>query len=293
MRKGKNDTGKAEATMCTRAVRLTIAVGLLVFSENADADEFDKLEEAPESAVSSPPMEMDDPATPGPFGLEVNFVGTMVQVGDGRGREGLLDANYGIGDRIQLKYERPYVSEGSVGEDFQGGLGATELGVKWRFVDHDGLQIATYPNYQFDDGFKLKDEAGNEELSPGRNVYLPLLISQTFKRVYTAAINIGYRRNFENRGDDVNLALGFGRAIGGNSRLLTELYSERDPGLNNRQTDVRIGYCILPFPHQFEKARFELPLFASLGHSIGRTEVGEPSVSYAFGMSFILKPKGE
>src|SRR5215813_11325310 len=76
-------------------------------------------EEAPESAVSSPPMSMDDPGTPGPNGIEVNFVGTVVRLGSGRATESLLDANYGIGDRIQLKFERPYLTEGGDGEPTQ------------------------------------------------------------------------------------------------------------------------------------------------------------------------------
>jgi len=270
-----------------------LSLGLLVLSgAGARNVVLAEEEEAPESAVSSPPMEMDDPGTPGALGLEVNFVGTLEHIGAGRGREGLLDANFGIGDRIQLKYERPYLSEGTVDEDFQDGLGATELGVKWRFIDHDGLQIAVYPNYQFDDGFTVKDEQGNPEQTPGRSAYLPVLVSENFGRDYTAAFNVGYRRNLENRGDDVDLALGLGRAIGGSSRLLAELFSERDDSLHNRQTDLRVGYVIQLFPQHFEHARYELPVFASLGHSIGETEDGEPALSFVVGTSFILKPHG-
>src|SRR5262245_51421813 len=80
-------------------------------------------EEAPESVVSSPPMDMDDPGTPGPRGIEVNFVGTLTRLGPGHSSEGLLDANYGIGDRLQLKYERPYVTEHGAGTELQQGLG--------------------------------------------------------------------------------------------------------------------------------------------------------------------------
>ena len=47
--------------------------------------------EDPESAVSSPPMAMDDPGTPGHMGIEVNFVGTVVKAGSSRGTESLLD----------------------------------------------------------------------------------------------------------------------------------------------------------------------------------------------------------
>src|SRR5262245_1398326 len=86
------------------------------------AEEVKEPAEASESVVSSPPMEMDDPGTPGPRGIEVNFVGTLVRLGPGRSSESLFDANYGIGERLQLKYERPYLTEHADGAEFQKGL---------------------------------------------------------------------------------------------------------------------------------------------------------------------------
>src|SRR4029079_6712987 len=146
-------------------------------------------EEAPESAVSSPPMEMDDPGTPGPNGIEVNFVGTMLRFDGGQASESLLDANYCIGERWQLKFERPYVTEDVSGEPFQKGLGATEIGVKWRFWDSNGLEAAVYSQYTFDDGFALEDEAGNKEPTEGRSTYVPLLVSKQLGHHYTLAAN--------------------------------------------------------------------------------------------------------
>ena len=248
-------------------------------------------DEGPESPVSSPPMNMDDPGTPGPHGLEVNFVGTLTRLGPGHSSEGLLDANYGIGDRLQLKYERPYVTEHASGTEFQHGIGATEIGVKWRFVDRHELEIAFYPQYQFDDAFTLKDEEGNPEASEGRSVYLPLLISENMARVYTLAANYGYRRNLDGRGNDNNIGLGIGRAMGWQGRVMAEVFSERDESFHNRQTDARVGVFFLPFPKSFEHSSFETPVFASLGHSIGKTESGEKSTTFCFGLSLIRKPR--
>ncbi|TMQ56955.1 MAG: hypothetical protein E6K72_04150 [Candidatus Eisenbacteria bacterium] len=248
-------------------------------------------DEGPESPVSSPPMSLDDPGTPGPHGLEVNFVGTLTRLGPGHSSEGLLDANYGIGDRLQLKYERPYVTEHASGTEFQRGIGATEIGVKWRFVDRHELEIAFYPQYQFDDGFTLKDEEGIPEASEGRSVYLPLLISENMARVYTLAANYGYRRNLDGRGNDNNIGLGIGRAMGWQGRVMAEVFSERDESFHNRQTDARVGVFFLPFPKSFEHSSFETPVFASLGHSIGKTESGEKSTTFCFGLSWIRKPR--
>ena len=279
------------STVLSRLLSVAVAVGAIGCYQNAAAADAAEPEEAPESSVSSPPMDMDDPGTPGPRGIEVNFVGTLTRLGPGRSSEGLLDANYGIGDRLQLKYERPYVTESAGGTEFQKGLGATEIGVKWRFMDSHGLAIAFYPQYQFDDGFTLRDEEGNPEQSEGRSAYFPLLASRAMGRVCSLAANYGYRRNLDGRGNDNNLALGLGRAVGGDGRVMAEVFSERDESFRNRQTDVRLGVFFLPFPKSFENSNYETPVYASLGHSIGKTEDGEKSTTFVFGLSLIKKPR--
>jgi hypothetical protein len=276
--------------MFTRFLWTAVAVGSIACC--AQAAMAAEPEEAAESVVSSPPMDMDDPGTPGSRGIEVNFVGTMVKLGGGRSSEGLFDANYGIGDRIQLKYERPYVTEHASGTDLQKGLGATEIGVKWRFVDSHGLAIAFYPQYQFDDGFTLKDAEGLAEESEGRSAYFPLLACQTVAEYYTVAANYGYRVSLDDRGDIQNVGVGAGRAIGWDGRVMVEVFSERDQNFNNLETDARVGVAFLPFPHAFEHSNFETPVFASLGHSIGKTIEGDLSTSFTFGMSLIRKPRG-
>ena len=249
--------------------------------------------EAPESAVSSPPMEMDDCGTPGNMGIEVNFVGTAERVGSGRGTESLLDANYGIGDRIQLKYERPYVTLQADGVPEQGGLGATIIGVKWRFVDSHGWQVAFYPAYRFDDAFTIKDDQGKPQEREGHRAFLPLLVSRSVGRMYTVAANFGYSYNTDHLTKDVIIAFGLGRALGARGRILGEVYSERDDLLNNRQTDVRLGISQAVLPESFSKSGFEFPVFASFGHSLGATEEGETALSFTFGVSILKAPKGE
>jgi hypothetical protein len=249
--------------------------------------------EAPESAVSSPPMAMDDPGTPGHMGIEVNFVGTAERIGSGRGTESLLDANYGIGDRIQLKYERPYVTTSEEGVPPQGGLGATVVGVKWRFVDSHGWQLAVYPAYSFNDAFTIKDQEGNPQEREGPLAYFPLLVSKTVARVYTVAANFGYSYNTDHLTKDCIVAFGLGRALGERGRILGEIHSERDDLFNNRQTDVRLGIVQAILPESLSKNGFEFPVFASFGHSVGATEAGETAMSFTFGVSVIKAPKGE
>ena len=53
-----------------------------------------------------------------------------------------------------------------------------------------------------------------------------------------------------------------------------------------------MGIAFLPFPKSFEHSNFEAPVFASYGHTIGKTETGEKTTTFCFGVSLIRKPRG-
>jgi len=99
-------------------------------------------------AQGGPPFRTDDPETPGNRHWEINFgwdgernpAAGSYQVPD-------FDINYGLGDRIQLKYELPIAIEetrpqaASSTESAQpgqviGGIGESLMGIKWRFYEH-------------------------------------------------------------------------------------------------------------------------------------------------------------
>ena len=105
-------------------------------------------------AQGGPPFRTDDPETPGNKHWEINFG----FIGDRNPAAGAyqipdFDINYGLGDRIQLKYEIPIAIEetrpqpatpaesGAPAEPATpgqviGGLGESLLGIKWRFYEH-------------------------------------------------------------------------------------------------------------------------------------------------------------
>ena len=106
------------------------------------------LVQAAARAQGGPPFRTDDPETPGNQHWEINFG----WIGDRNPAAGAyqvpdFDINYGLGDRIQLKYEIPITIEetrsqtASYGAPAQpgqvlGGLGESLLGIKWRFYEH-------------------------------------------------------------------------------------------------------------------------------------------------------------
>jgi hypothetical protein len=102
----------------------------------------------PVHGQGGPPFRTDDPETPGNKHWEINFG----WIGDRNPAAGAyqipdFDINYGLGDRIQLKYEIPIAIEetrqlpatattpAQPGQVI-GGLGESLLGIKWRFYEH-------------------------------------------------------------------------------------------------------------------------------------------------------------
>lgn len=99
-------------------------------------------------AQGGPPFRTDDPETPGNKHWEINF-GWIGDRNPGAGAYQVpdFDINYGLGDRIQLKYEIPIAIEETrplpatstmapVAGQVIGGIGESLLGIKWRFFEH-------------------------------------------------------------------------------------------------------------------------------------------------------------
>lgn len=100
-------------------------------------------------ADGGPPMLTDDPGTPGDGRWEINIAWTAQRSTRERYDEApLVDVNYGVGDRLQLKFEMPWVVETGRHTD---GFGDALAGVKWRFFDQggQGWQVSTYPQVEF------------------------------------------------------------------------------------------------------------------------------------------------
>src|SRR5438445_2784044 len=130
-------------------------------------------------AQAGPPLLTDDPDTPGNGHWEINLAWTVLQTRDRRlfGLP-LVDVNYGLGERLQLKAEVPWlVLQDRHGKPTQSGIGSTNIGLKWRFVDHGehGLAISTYPQLE------IRTSASSARrmlIEPGSELRLPIEMSR-------------------------------------------------------------------------------------------------------------------
>lgn len=103
-------------------------------------------------ATGGPPMITDDPGTPGDGHWEINVAALSNRTASETTYQmPLIDANYGVGDRIQLKLEMPWLYQDEADGASLTGAGNGLAGVKWRFYDagDNGWQISTYPQVEF------------------------------------------------------------------------------------------------------------------------------------------------
>lgn len=147
-------------------------------------------------AQGGPPLVTDDPGTPGPGNWEVNVAATLDRTSlTSLWGTPLVDANYGWGERVQLKLEMPFAVV-SDGEGTRGGIGNPLFGVKWRFFDEEtaGVAVSTYPQF----GFNLMLSSADRGLVE-RETKLLLPVSAV-KTVGPVAVNVEAGRLFESGG---------------------------------------------------------------------------------------------
>ena len=106
-------------------------------------------------AQGGPPLLTDDPDTPGPGHWEINTAAVFDNShAEHRLEAPLVDLNYGVGRRIQLKLEMPWLRVRETGTPAQTGMGNSTVGVKWRFLgqEHKTLAWSIYPQVEFNNG---------------------------------------------------------------------------------------------------------------------------------------------
>ena len=182
-----------------------------------------------EMTVGSPPMISDDTGTPGPKSWEINAVFDAVLSKDSKSYEvPLLDINYGVGEKLQLKYEVPYVFNDNTGEKAHG-LSNSAFGVKYRFYDNEknGLSLAVYPQIEFlTPGAKLagaREEGGEGGVAEKGTTYvLPFLLTKEFSK-FSVTANVAGERSSEDTRIATFASLGVGTRLTDKLAILLEV----------------------------------------------------------------------
>jgi len=187
-----------------------------------------------------PPMITDDPGTPGDGNWEINIAWTIEHAGSATVHEApLLDMAYGVGDRVQLKYEVPWIVAHESGLGSRGGLGNSNLGVKWRFFDagDDGWRISTFPQIVFRNPGSASVERGLAEA--GTTVMLPFQFERQFSLL---AVNLDFGHVWHSEVDDEWFGgIAVGHEASERLELMAELHADASARIERSALTLNCG----------------------------------------------------
>jgi hypothetical protein len=203
-------------------------------------------------------MITDDPGTPGGGHWEINLSWTDQRTpGSTLVMLPLLDANYGVGDRIQLNYQASWNILRDAGEPEQSGMSDSQIAVKWRFYDPGdaGLQVSMYPRIFFLDPGSDSDRRGTA--GPDSSFLLPFEILRNFGIV---SVNVEFGHMFAGDADDRGWTGGVcvGREVRKGWELDAEVHAETSERLDRGEVVVNLG------------TRYDLSEHATLLLAVGR-----------------------
>ena len=183
-------------------------------------------------AQGGPPMLTDDPGTPGNRRWEVNIAFTVEESRAARTfGVPLIDANYGLGERLQLKIEAPWLVGGG-----ENGLGNALLGIKWRFLDEEahGVALGLYPQI----GFRAPAASRKRGLGEPHGEYLLPLSAQKQIGPVSANAEIGFAYRPHDR-DEWVYGLAIGREVSERLEVIGEMFGSSPR--TARQTDILLN----------------------------------------------------
>lgn len=193
-------------------------------------------------AEGSPPLITDDPGTPGDGHWEINLgISTEKRPGSRFSELPLIDVNYGIGDRLQLKYEVPYLRLTEDGASPESGLGNSAFGVKWRFYDagEKGLSVSVYPQVEFNTPGTNSEGQGLVE--PGTVFVLPFQFEREAGPV-TLIWQVG--REFRPDGDAWFYGISAGHHFAEKVEVAVELAGAGSARLDRTQLTADLGVTV-------------------------------------------------
>jgi hypothetical protein len=224
-------------------------------------------------ASGGPPMYTDDPGTPGDGHWEINVAELSNHTAQATTYQlPLVDANYGVGDRIQLKFEMPWLLQDEASGASRSGLGAGLAGVKWRFYDagENAWQISTYPQVEF--VFPLSNSTHNGLVDSGTHYLLPVEFEHGFEG-FDVNLELGRWFRPAQQTDSWIAGCALTHEVRQGFELIAELYDE---AVVHQAQDERI----LNFGTRWDFSK-QYTLLLSAGHDLHNT-LGKPNTMLTY-----------
>jgi hypothetical protein len=215
-------------------------------------------------AQGGPPLLTDDPDTPGPGHWEINL--SLFREWSRHARLSeipRLDVNYGVGRRIQLKLEAPYLAKEDDGARAVTGPGDVVVGVKWRFLGEERQRIAwsVYPQYEFNTAHASVAKGLVEE---GHALLLP---TELTLELHPIELDIEIGRSISSgRPDEWLYGLATEASLAHRLEVLGELHGEKGDGPTELIVNGGARY----------QATGRLTVMLAVGHAVGGSPAERP-----------------
>ena len=232
-------------------------------------------------AQGGPPLFTDDPGTPGNKNWEINVGATTDRrLGVHDDEVPQLDVNYGLGNRIQLNYQVPWLLHSSQTDvTSKSGLGNSQFAVKWRFFENDRheLQLSTYPRLEVNNP---NDSVARGLADRGTAFLLPLELT---KRVGPVEVNGEVGHWFQQYEPDRWIfGLAVGRQVTERLELLAEYYHIKSSDAAARDETLDGGGRL--------KLKGPFVLLFMAGRSLRRGSSGQSQFVGYLGVQLLLPP---
>jgi len=233
-------------------------------------------------AQAGPPFLTNDPGTPGDANWEINL-GIMPTIArdESSYQAPEIDLNFGLGERIQLTYEIPYVLQASDGGPIQSGWSNGYAGLKWRFLDQgeDGWQLSTFPQIEMGASQRAQQQG---IAAPGPRYLLPIEAARKFGPL-DVDVEAGYYVPDHGRKERI-LGLVAGRSVTRRLELDAEIYDDHAYGALPHSTVLNLG-------GRYHLAPGFIALFMA-GRSLNGYADGQPQFVGYFGVQILLSHYG-
>jgi hypothetical protein len=189
-------------------------------------------------AFAGPPLETDDPDTPGDGQWEINLAAALEKRARIEELTYVLDINYGLGDRVQLKVKPRVVLVDGPSTGTRSGVGNIQFGIKWRFVDEDfnGVAMSVYPQVDLN---PPGHSVARGLISDGAEFFLPLEVARTFGRTrLLGEIGLNWR---DHRDDEWVLGVAAEHPLRRELRVVAELRGSTPMARDNYELALRAG----------------------------------------------------
>jgi hypothetical protein len=232
-----------------------------------------------------PPLLTNDAGTPGAENWEINIAAVpTLSRGENNYQLPQFDINYGVGSRIQLTLEIPYVLATAAGQPRATGWSNAFPGVKWRFIDaKHGWNVSTFP--QLETGGAVGD-VRKGIADAGTRFLLPIEVQKNIGPLDLNA-EAGYYFPFHeaNQGHEERI-LGFaaGHQFTKKLEIIGEIYNDSAMAALPHNTTWDAGGR-----YEFHKGLIWLVM---AGRSFTGADSGEPTFFGYFGIQILLDHNG-